>query len=116
MSDTRDALLTYLVHAHGFTLEVPFRGLSGTRRWRWDAARLNADETGGVAVEYQGFGPGHQWSAGMERDMEKLSEGQLCGWTVIVCGSSSVNSGRCYELVELALADAGLLVTEIAVS
>jgi hypothetical protein len=101
LSATRDRLLTYLVHVHAFALEVPFKGLNGKRRWRWDAA-LDT-----VAVEYSGFGPGHQWNAGVSSDYEKVTEGQLCGWTVIVCNSDSVNSGKCIAYVEAALAKEG---------
>lgn len=101
MSATRDRLLTYLVHLHGFVLEHPFAGLSGTRRWRWDAA-LPARM---IAVEYSGFGAGHQWHAGVTRDYQKVSEGQLCGWLVLQCNSASVNDGSCLRYVERALAD-----------
>lgn len=98
-SEARDTLLTLLVHRYGFALEVPFRALSGTRNFRWDAAHEDA----GVAVEYSGFGPGHQWNAGLERDQEKVTEGQLCGWTVVICNSRSVNDGRCLGWIETAL-------------
>lgn len=98
-SATRDTFLTLLVHRYGFALEVPFRALSGTRQFRWDAAHEGA----GVAVEYSGFGPGHQWNAGLERDQEKVTEGQLCGWTVIICNSRSVKDGRCLDWIETAL-------------
>lgn len=98
-STPRDTLMTMLVHRYGFALEVPFRALSGTRAFRWDAAH----EAAGVAVEYSGFGPGHQWNAGLERDQEKITEGQLCGWTVVICNSRSVKDGRCMDWIETAL-------------
>lgn len=99
MSETCDDLLTALFYHYGMLLEVPFKGLSGAQRWRWDAA----DEARMVAVEYSGFGPGHQWNKGVTRDYEKITEGQLCGWTVVVCNSEIVNSGKCMDYVERAL-------------
>ncbi len=101
-----DELLMYLVHAYGFVTEDPFAGIDGDRRWRWDACLLGGD--GGVAVEYQGKGPGHEWS-GADNQWRKITEGQLCGITVVLCGSEMVNDGRCIEYVELAMQDAGLL-------
>ena len=99
MSATRDSLLQYLVLVHGFALEVPFTGLSGKRRFRWDAA----DAERRVACEYQGIGPGHTWHREQARDHEKLNEGALCGWLVIVCSAESVNNGSCFEHVEAAM-------------
>ena len=99
MSATRDRLLWWLRLEHGFTLEVPFRGLSGTRRFRFDAAIPDRK----LAVEYQGVGRGHQWASAQAIDHEKLSEAQLCGWRVLVCDASSVNNGRCMAYVDAAL-------------
>jgi hypothetical protein len=78
---------------------VPFRGLSGQRRFRWDAAKPDRM----VALEYQGIGRGHQWHVQQATDHEKLTEGQLCGGTVIACDAQSANSGRCVEWIEAAL-------------
>lgn len=99
MSATRDQLLTYLVHGLGFELEVPFRGLSGKRRWRWDAALPERR----IALEYQGIGRGHQWHREQSRDHEKASEAALCGWTLIICDAELTNSGKCLEYVQAAL-------------
>lgn len=99
MSATRDRLLHYLVYGHGFVLEHPFRGLSGKRRWRFDAARPDRM----VALEYAGIGPGHTWHKEQARDHEKQSEAALCGWVLIVCDAELVNSGRCMEFVERAI-------------
>ena len=101
-----EELLTYLYHVYGFALEVPFSGIDGDRHWRWDACLMG--ETGGVCVEYQGKGPGHEW-AGADNQWRKVTEGQLCGITVVLCNNESVNDGRCIEYVELAMQDAGLL-------
>jgi hypothetical protein len=99
VSRTRDSLLWVLKLEHGFSLEVPFRGLSGKRRFRFDAAH----EGKRVAVDYQGIGAGHQWAKEQATDHEKATEAQLCGWTFILCDAQSVNSGRCVEYVEEAL-------------
>ena len=48
----------------GFAPEVPFRGLSGKRQWRFDFAHPTAM----VAVEYQGKGVGHMSVSGTFRD------------------------------------------------
>lgn len=100
MSATRDGLLTVLKHVHGFELEVPFRGLSGRRRFRFDAALTDGRK---LALEYMGIGRGHQWHNEQAMDHEKLTEAQLCGWRVIVCDAVSVNNGRCLAFVETAL-------------
>ena len=89
------------LQALGFVPEVPFPGLTGKRRWRWDWAR------GRVAVEYHGVGVGHQGVRGSFRDHEKTTEGVLAGWLVIQCNRSTVSSGRCLEWVDAALAQEG---------
>lgn len=98
-SKTRDDFLQWLVREHGFSLEVPFPGVSGEQGWRWDAARADLC----VAFEYSGVGPGHRFNAGVTRDYRKLTEGQLAGWVVIVCNHETVNSGKCAEYIECAL-------------
>lgn len=93
-----EKLMLALEHEYGFATEVPFGGLSGRRKWRWDAAHPS-----GVVCEYQGQGFGHHGPKGMARDARKLSEGQLAGLTVIVCTSETVDDGSCIELIEAAL-------------
>lgn len=96
---TKDDITLYM-HALGFPAEVPFKGLTGKRKWRWDWAAH------GVAVEYHGIGVGHQGVAGSWRDHEKVTEGQLCGWIVIQCNAGSVRDGRCFNWIERALVGA----------
>lgn len=100
MSRARDQLGAYL-GAMGFAAEVPFKGVAGTRRWRWDWAR------GRVAVEYHGIGVGHQGIKGSWRDHRKVTEGQLCGWLVVQCNVESVDSGECLGWVEAAIGQTG---------
>jgi hypothetical protein len=102
VSATRENLLAWLKHVHGFELEVPFTGLSGKRRFRWDAALPERM----IAVEYQGLGAGHQWAKEQARDQEKASEASLLGWTVVYCGAELVNNGRCFEYVDIAMREA----------
>ena len=102
MSEVRDTLM-WLLQLQGFALEVPFGGLSGRRRWRWDAAH----EERMVAVEYQGKGAHTSYVQGTWRDMEKTTEGQLCGWTVILCNVASTRDGRCMAWIERALGEGG---------
>jgi hypothetical protein len=90
----------------GFVAEVPFRGLNGKRRWRWDWARLGVN--GGVAVEYHGRHSeqsGHTSVTGTRRDYAKTTEGQLCGFTVIQCCAETVENGECIGWIEMALRD-----------
>ena len=90
-----EQLMAILHYVYGFETEVPFGGLSGDRKYRWDAAR------GNVAVEYQGQGFGHHTAKGMARDARKISEGQLAGLTVIVCTSETVDDGSCIESISV---------------
>lgn len=83
----------------GFVAEVPFPGLSGKRRYRWDYARPDLK----LAIEYDGRGVGHQGIAGAWRDAEKSNEAALCGWTLIRCNAATVTDGRCQAWIETAL-------------
>lgn len=89
--------LRLALEALGFAAEFPFRGLTGKRKWLWD---WFLDD---VAVEYHGIGVGHQGIRGSWRDHEKVTEGQLAGYTVIQCNVGSVSDGRCMRWVTLAL-------------
>jgi len=84
----------------GFAVEVPFRGLSGKRRFAFDWARSDLR----IAVEYQGKGPGHMSVRGAYRDHEKTTEAQLCGWLLIQCNAKTIENGQCQTWVETALA------------
>lgn len=101
VSPSRDQLMTDL-EQRGFAREVPFRGQSGRRRFAFDAAHERAR----VAVDYHGFGKGgaHNFKSKRAGDADKLNEAQLCGWLYIVCDAISVQSGRCLEHVDAALA------------
>lgn len=96
---TRDDFLAVLEREFGFAREVRFRGISGARQWRFDAAR----EDRKIAVEYHGQGAHTSHIAGAWRDHEKITEAQLCGWLVIQCNVESVRDGRCLAWVERAL-------------
>jgi hypothetical protein len=96
MSETRDSFLLWLQHEHGFALEVPFRGESEKRRWRFDAAREDLL----LAVEYQGIGAGHQWSKEQARDHEKYNEAVLLGWAVMLVSAESVNNGTAMGFID----------------
>lgn len=104
--DTWDDFTLWL-GLHGFAAEVPFRGLSGTRRWRFDFALPERM----IALEYDGLGRGddqsarggHETRAGLVRDARKGNEAQLCGWTLIRCHATTIESGECQAWVEAAL-------------
>lgn len=96
---TRDTFLDLLVRSYGFALEVPFRGLTGKRQWRFDAALPDRK----IAVEYHGQGAHTAFVKGTWNDHEKLTEAQLCGWLVIQCNVKSVRDGRCLSWVGHAL-------------
>lgn len=101
VSPSRDRLMADL-ESRGFVRELPFRGQSGRRRFAFDAAHERAR----VAVDYHGFGAGgaHNFRRKRAGDADKLAEAQLCGWLYIVCDAISVQSGRCLEHVDMALA------------
>lgn len=86
----------------GFVPEHPFRGRSGKRRWRFDWA-LPADLGGGIACEYNGLGAHTTYVTGTFRDMEKVTEAQLCGWLVVQCNVETTRDGRCQSWIEEAL-------------
>lgn len=91
----------------GFAAEVPFPGISGKRRYRWDWALPERR----IAVEYQGIigkshGHGdasHASIAGMLRDHEKFSEASVLGWTVILANARTAESGQVIGWVLAAL-------------
>lgn len=96
-----ERLLLWLERERGFAREVRFRGLSGTRRFRFDAAREDVK----VAVDYHGWGTGaaHQARGKQAGDHEKSNEAVLCGWTYLICDAVSVGSGKCMDYVDQAL-------------
>ena len=106
MSRLRDELGLWL-SSLGFAAEVPFPGLSGRRKWRWDWAKPAPDgRPGGVAVEWQGImggGASHLSVTNAVRDHAKLTEAQLCGWLAIQCNAKNYESGECCRWVERAL-------------
>ena len=113
-----ERLILALTQRYGFDAEVPFYGLDEWKRhakskakqtpFRWDAGRADCHH----AVEYQGEGAGHSWGRGMTRDASKLTEGQLAGWTIILCTARTVDDGSCLSYIERALHDRGLLGPE----
>jgi hypothetical protein len=102
VSRQRDQLGLYLA-ALGFAAEVPFKGLNGKRRYRFDFALDRRPDGPAVAVEYDGMGVGHESKAKIWRDQEKSAEAALCGWLLIRCSVKSVEDGRCMAWVEKAM-------------
>jgi hypothetical protein len=101
MSGTRDQFFLWATRTYDFVREVPFGGLAGNRKWRFDLAL----PTRKLAVEYQGLGPGHQWAGPQAADYEKWSEAALLGWTLILCNATLVNNAKCLQLIEWAIDD-----------
>ncbi len=106
--DTWDDFTLWL-GLHGFEAEVPFRGVSGKRRWRFDFALTDGRM---VALEYDGLGHGkddtqarggHETRRGLLNDAAKGNEAQLLGWRLIRCHAATVESGDCHAWVEAAL-------------
>lgn len=87
--------------------EVPFPGLCGTRKWRFDLAWPNAR----VAVEYQGGvfhrAASHSSIGGLLRDYEKFTEASISGWTLILVTARDVRSGRAAAWIERAVGGQG---------
>jgi very-short-patch-repair endonuclease len=57
------------------------------RQWRWDFCWPQFK----LAVEIQGFGPGHNSYSGMSNDYEKHNEAILLGWRVLYFMSHDLN-------------------------
>ena len=113
MSREKEDLALYLAQL-GFLPEVRFPGLAGNRRWRWDWATDTRPAGPAVAVEYHGVvgvgrgtTGGHQSIRGTWNDHEKVTEGQLSGFTVIQCNVQSVRDGRCYGWIDRAIEQEG---------
>lgn len=70
-----------------------------TRRWRFDLAwpdkSLAVEIDGGVYVQGR-----HTRGAGVEKDMEKLAEAAIAGWTVIRVSTNQVKSGQALTWIE----------------
>lgn len=102
-SPARDSLIAAL-EQRGFTREVPFGGVSGVRRFRFDAGRADLK----IGVDYHGFGgfkgQAHTSKKSKANDHDKLNETQLCGWLYLVCNSTSVASGQCLHQIDKAVA------------
>jgi hypothetical protein len=82
-------------------LEYRFRGLSGKRRWRFDACWPDIK----LALEREGAtwtGGRHVRGKGYRSDCQKYSEAAICGWTVIRCTADMMKSGEAITLVEAA--------------
>lgn len=91
------------VESLGFVPEVRFRGDTGKRQFRWDWAREDIR----VAVEYAGImysNASHMSVAGVLRDDEKTTLGQLAGWIVVRVNAKTVGDGRAQDWVEKAIA------------
>lgn len=104
MTDSKslDQLTTWLMNGHGFEAEVLFRGVSGTRQFRFDFGLPDRR----IGVDYHGYGAGvaHMSRKSKATDHEKVSEAALCGWIYIVCDAVSVKNGRCGQYIDAALA------------
>ncbi len=103
----RKADLGIWLESMGFVPEHPFRGRSGTRRWRFDwalPATTSAGTYAGVAVEYHGQGAHTHFLAGTWRDHEKVTEAQLCGWLTVQCNAKTAEDGKCQDWIDAALA------------
>lgn len=72
------------------------------RRWRFDFAWVGPK----LAVEVQGgiwSGGAHGRGVGITRDMEKLNEAQILGWSVLFVSSEMIKDGRALEWVKTML-------------
>ncbi len=69
------------------------------RMWRFDFAwpdiRFALEVNGGIFVR-----GGHSRGAGQEKDMEKIAEAAILGWTTIAVSSNQIKSGEALRWVE----------------
>ncbi len=73
------------VREHRFATEIG-------RQWRWDLAW--PEQMLAVEIQGGGFVQGrHGRGAGLEADAEKISNGTLLGWRILLCTGSQVKSG-----------------------
>ncbi len=96
--DPKGDLFGILAH-YGFELEYPFKGRSGKRRFRFDAAKPEIM----LAVEYDGHGVGHQSISGTWADADKSNEAQMVGWMILRCNVATARSGYCIDIIEEAM-------------
>ena len=87
-----------------FEKEVPFGGLSGKRKWRFDFAHQETK----VAVEVQGGlmlkgSRSHGSPEGAAKDYEKLAQAEIAGWIVIPVTPGMVKNGDAVRLIRTAL-------------
>lgn len=92
----------------GWTREVPFGGLDGTREWRFDFGFR--DESGKVvlAVEVQGGlmikgSRSHGSPQGAKKDYEKLAHAGFCGILCIQVTPGMIADGAAVELIQKGL-------------
>ncbi len=88
-SDLEQTLHTILTH-HKFPTFFQQYIFHATRKWRFDFAFL----THKVAIEVQGYGPGHTSLPGMTNDYEKHNAAVLCGWIIIYVMNHDLNDHK----------------------
>jgi len=94
--------LAVIFKAAGLPEPVPeyrFRGICGTRTWRFDFAW----EKFAIAFEREGgtwAGGRHVRGVGYRNDCLKYSEAAICGWAVIRATSDMIKSGEAITLLK----------------
>lgn len=72
------------------------------RKWRFDLAwvpeRLALEIQGGLHVRGK-----HSRAKGIENDMEKFNEAQICGWSLLLCSPDQIVSGQAVKWVRMML-------------
>ncbi len=90
----------------GFVTECPFKGITGTRRYRFDLCY----EAEKVAVEVQGgvfSGGRHVTGKGFSDERSKSAQAQILGWAYIEVTPAMIRSGEAVDLVRRALRRGG---------
>jgi very-short-patch-repair endonuclease len=85
-SDLESAFLT-LCQAHSFPTPTQQHQFHPQRQWRLDFAWPSSK----LAVEIQGYGPGHNSYVGMSNDYEKHNEAILLGWRFLYFMAHDLN-------------------------
>lgn len=82
---------------------VPQYVFHPTRKWRFDFAwpeiLFAVEVNGGIYVR-----GGHSRGAGQEKDMEKIAEAAILGWTTIAVSSNQIKSGEALRWIGLIVA------------
>lgn len=93
------AALRMYCESQGYPVPVAEHRFHPVRKWRFDAAFLEAK----IAVEFQGgswVGGRHTRASGYEKDREKMNEAVVVGWRVIEVTHRQASNGVLFGFID----------------